>query len=271
MYVGNAGTAPSIYLASGAAVESQGPPMIRGLVLQSPILSIYRAAYPSIKSTYAGDMFVTDVNMTKVRSPTLIVHGKADTMVPCTHGITLYEKSLWTVKPLLLEGAGHNNIETDYAKPLHECLRAFIGTTSLDMYDKQRLSSTTATQDSRPAPHAGFARASRASLTPKKQTSIPSTKVAPSRPVILSRRQSALIPANTDAKLPRGAYASHHRRSSSSTKIVDKMLMCGGQQRRKDFPLPHGIQKKERGPHGQKWTPRTQGAGPPPQGGSWLT
>ncbi len=62
----------------------------------------------------------------KVDSPTLIIHGTADEVVPYEHGRELFEKAGRPWKFASLENAGHNNIECDFMDDLLSTLRSFL-------------------------------------------------------------------------------------------------------------------------------------------------
>ena len=63
--------------------------------------------------------------VSKITSPTLIIHGTEDEVIDFSHGLALYERCPKAVEPLWVEGAGHNDIEL-YSQYL-ERLRRFIG------------------------------------------------------------------------------------------------------------------------------------------------
>jgi len=99
-----------------AAPAGRRPPLppFRGLVLQSPLLSTYRIAFPW-RVSLPGDQF-RNVDMARLvdGSPVLVVHGTEDCVVPCWHGQALLRRFApeWRAPPLFVEGAGHNNVET---------------------------------------------------------------------------------------------------------------------------------------------------------------
>ncbi|GAB5365403.1 hypothetical protein AAMO2058_001054800 [Amorphochlora amoebiformis] len=135
VYGRSLGSAPAIHIASGGGMR--GPPQIRGLVLQSPILSVYRAGHPNLSTLLIGDMFVNIDKIGLVQTPTLIIHGVDDDLVPFEHGRQLYEKSTWAVPPLFIKGAGHNNLESHYGEILNRTVREFVVEGALALYEKK--------------------------------------------------------------------------------------------------------------------------------------
>ncbi|KAF4699869.1 hypothetical protein FOZ63_015367 [Perkinsus olseni] len=96
------GSGPSVHLASITAV--------RGLILQSPVLSIFRVGL-RFRYTLPGDSFLNIDKMEYVRCPVYVIHGTDDEIVPLWHGKALYELAKHSVTPFWVEGGGHNNLE----------------------------------------------------------------------------------------------------------------------------------------------------------------
>ena len=84
----------------------------RGLVLQSPLLSAYRIAFPFRFSLF-GDSFKCVDMAALLRVHVLLVHGTRDAIVPIWHSHVLLRLIPHTLleEPLFVEGAGHNNVE----------------------------------------------------------------------------------------------------------------------------------------------------------------
>lgn len=100
------GTAPSVYLATQTAV--------RGIVLQSPMVSIYRIPF-HLRFTLPGDVFANIDKIGNVCCPVFIIHGTRDEIVPCWHGQGLYEvcvKKGTAYGAYVVEGGDHNNLES---------------------------------------------------------------------------------------------------------------------------------------------------------------
>ena len=103
------GTGPSCYLAhrlSKAGVD------LGGLILQSPLLSVYRVVL-DVRFTFYGDRFPNIDYMKSVNCPVLIIHGVSDEIIPFWNGESLFLAipEEWRARPLWVFGAGHNDIE----------------------------------------------------------------------------------------------------------------------------------------------------------------
>lgn len=80
-----------------------------GLVLISPIMSVYRVRLPA--PIFPGDRFPNLERMPDVSCPLLVVHGDSDRVVPAKHGRRLHQAHPGPDKNILLiPGAGHNNL-----------------------------------------------------------------------------------------------------------------------------------------------------------------
>ena len=123
------GSGPSCYLAhrlSKAGVD------LGGVVLQSPLLSIYRVLL-DLRFSFYGDQFLNIDFIESINCPVLVIHGTSDEIVPFWNGETLFLAipEAWRAKPLWVRGAGHNNIENILSKnPLRNeyfvALRDFV-------------------------------------------------------------------------------------------------------------------------------------------------
>ena len=100
-------------------------PKCRALILESPFLSCVKTVC-NTKFTFWFDMFRNEVNLKQCSVPTLIIHGKCDTVVPFYHGLTLYHQCQCASDFLWLEHAGHNNIDTTYRDELFHKLKFFL-------------------------------------------------------------------------------------------------------------------------------------------------
>lgn len=114
------GTAPSTYLASITPV--------RGLILQSPMLSIYRVPF-HLRYTLPGDILCNIDRVPNVRCPVMIMHGTRDELVPCWHGHKMYEicknKGL-QADAYIVQNADHNNLEIQAGDAFYEKLKQFL-------------------------------------------------------------------------------------------------------------------------------------------------
>lgn len=114
------GTAPCTYLASRTPV--------RGVILQSPMLSIYRVPF-KLRFTLPGDLMCNCDRVRQVRCPMLIMHGMRDELVPWWHGYRLYElrrrKGLDCEK-FIVPHADHNNFEQQAGDEYKFRMEAFL-------------------------------------------------------------------------------------------------------------------------------------------------
>lgn len=124
LYGRSLGSGPSCYLA-------EKYPNIGGLILQTPLNSVYRVII-DFRFTLPGDMFPNIDRIKRVKCPLLIIHGTRDEIVPITHAQDLYRAAGSAVKfELYVEGAGHNNIESVSGPVLFGTLQQFIDAISL--------------------------------------------------------------------------------------------------------------------------------------------
>lgn len=114
------GTAASTHIASITPV--------RGLILQSPMLSIYRIPF-HLRFTLPGDICCNIDRVASIRCPVLVMHGTRDELVPCWHGHKLYEMFKRKGNPCeayIVANADHNNLEIQAGDALHERIRQFL-------------------------------------------------------------------------------------------------------------------------------------------------
>ena len=113
IYGRSLGSGPSSYLAE--RLSKKGTPAA-GLILQSPLLSVFRVAF-EFRYTLPWDMYPNIDRIAHVTMPIFIIHGTKDEIVPFWNGEELFLacKPKYRAKPYWVEGAGHNNVET-YSK-----------------------------------------------------------------------------------------------------------------------------------------------------------
>jgi len=119
-YGRSVGTAPSLHLAALTAV--------RGVILQSPMVSIYRIPF-RLRFTLPGDVFANIDKVSSVCCPVFIIHGTRDEIVPVWHGQTLYEackRHGIAYDAYVVEGADHNNLEVQAGDAFYDRLRHFL-------------------------------------------------------------------------------------------------------------------------------------------------
>lgn len=118
------GTGPSTYLAH--KLSEQGV-RIGGLVLQSPLLSVYRVAF-NFRFTMSGDMFPNIDRIVEVACPVFVIHGVRDEIVPFWNGEELFLNIpvYWRAEPFWIRNSGHNNIESSASEELFRRFREFL-------------------------------------------------------------------------------------------------------------------------------------------------
>jgi fermentation-respiration switch protein FrsA (DUF1100 family) len=124
LYGKSLGTGPTCWLAEKLCVSDT---RIGGVMLQSPILSIYRVAF-NFRFTLPGDMFANVDRIKSINCPLMIIHGTKDEVVPFWNSEILFINSLiqWRGKPLWVDQAGHNNIESTLQNEFYIKIREFF-------------------------------------------------------------------------------------------------------------------------------------------------
>lgn len=84
---------------------------VGGLILHAPFLSVFRVVIDP-GCTLPGDKFVNVDILPMVRSPTILIHGTSDQIVPFHHSERLFEAipNEYQARPLFIEGMSHNNV-----------------------------------------------------------------------------------------------------------------------------------------------------------------
>lgn len=111
LYGRSLGSGPSCYLAAETSV-AHDEPTVGGLILHAPFLSVFRIVLES-GCTLMGDQFPNVDYIPNVETPTLLIHGKVDKVVPSHHSQTLYDKMQeeYRTPPLFIDEMGHNNVQ----------------------------------------------------------------------------------------------------------------------------------------------------------------
>jgi fermentation-respiration switch protein FrsA (DUF1100 family) len=120
LYGRSVGCGPSCHLASKTAV--------RGVVLQTPCMSIYRVPF-HFRFTLPGDLFTNIDKIDKMCSPVYIIHGTRDEIVPCWHGQAMYEafhKRGLAFEPYWVDGADHNGLEAHAGERFYERFTQYL-------------------------------------------------------------------------------------------------------------------------------------------------
>ncbi|KAF8821666.1 putative alpha/beta hydrolase [Cardiosporidium cionae] len=98
---------------------------LRGLILQSPMLSILRIVL-RLRISLPWDMFCNIYKIRHVACPIFIIHGKDDDIVPVYHGMDLFLSSKSAVMPYWVEGGKHNNLEDRNLFDLNFYIQEFL-------------------------------------------------------------------------------------------------------------------------------------------------
>lgn len=105
-YGQSVGSGPTVYL--GAKV-----PNLAGLILHAPLMSGMRVLNPNLKWWPSwADVYPNYLLMSKVKCPTLIMHGREDEVIDISHGKVLHKLSKNAVDPLWPEHYNHQNLES---------------------------------------------------------------------------------------------------------------------------------------------------------------
>lgn len=120
LYGRSIGTAPSVHLAGITAV--------RGVILQSPMMSILRIPF-RLRFTLPGDVFSNVDKIGDVCCPVFIIHGTRDEIVPVWHGLHLHDicvKKQTAHDAFFFEGGDHNNLEQQAGDAFFDRLQQFL-------------------------------------------------------------------------------------------------------------------------------------------------
>jgi abhydrolase domain-containing protein 17 len=120
LYGRSLGSGPSTHLAAktaltakeGAEYGSEDGP-VGGLILHAPFLSVFRVVVDTGCTLY-GDKFPNVDIIPMVKSPTILIHGTSDQIVPFNHSERLYQSIPieCRARPLYIEGMSHNNVHS---------------------------------------------------------------------------------------------------------------------------------------------------------------
>jgi fermentation-respiration switch protein FrsA (DUF1100 family) len=94
---------------TGAAIELASRRPIGGLIVQSGFTTAFRVL--THVTLVPFDKFRNIDKISRVRCPVLVMHGRADGVIPLGHGLKLFERANTPKMSLWIEGAGHNDFE----------------------------------------------------------------------------------------------------------------------------------------------------------------
>jgi abhydrolase domain-containing protein 17 len=115
LYGRSVGGGPSVDLASRKPIG--------GLILENTFVSTFRVA--TRVTLFPFDKFNNIAKIKNVRSPVLIMHGKADEIIPFWHGEKLFATANEPKRFLAIEGAGHNDFKLVAGEEYEQALAEF--------------------------------------------------------------------------------------------------------------------------------------------------
>nr|WP_313890014.1 MULTISPECIES: alpha/beta hydrolase [Nostoc] len=106
----------------GSAVNLAMQKPVAGLIIESSFISAFQVIVPFRILPF--DKFPNLENIKKVKCPILVIHGKADEIIPFAHGEKLFNAAISPKLSLWVEEANHNDLfwvaEEKYQKTLQE-------------------------------------------------------------------------------------------------------------------------------------------------------
>lgn len=106
----------------GSAVNLAMQKPVAGLIIESSFISAFQVIVPFRILPF--DKFSNLENIKKVKCPILVIHGKADDIIPFAHGEKLFNAAISPKLYLWVEEANHNDLlwvaEEKYQKTLQE-------------------------------------------------------------------------------------------------------------------------------------------------------
>nr|WP_293347864.1 MULTISPECIES: alpha/beta hydrolase [unclassified Microcoleus] len=109
----------------GPAIDLAARQSVGGLVVESSFVSVFRVL--TRIPLFPFDKFVNIDKIGKVRSPVLVLHGKADRVVPFWHGEELFAAAKEPKLNFWVDRAGHNDLMEVAGDRYATTLRRFAG------------------------------------------------------------------------------------------------------------------------------------------------
>ena len=110
-------------LGGGPAVDLAARRPVAGLVLQSTFMSVYRVV--TRWRLLPFDQFENLRKLPRVACPVLVMHGRADEVIPFRHGEALYAAAPGRKAQLCVDGAQHNDFTAVAGERYWQALREF--------------------------------------------------------------------------------------------------------------------------------------------------
>jgi len=121
LYGKSIGTCPTCYLA--------GRHRFRGVMLISGLASGSRVLFPTTKFSPMDMLYFNNIGrLAHSKSPTQVVHGTHDEVIPFSNGHDLHAacSKYHPLPPAWIDGATHNNLETVHSVAYMRAFRAFL-------------------------------------------------------------------------------------------------------------------------------------------------
>ncbi len=102
---------------------------IAGLILVSPLTSgkdQAKATGLGLVSFLAGSSFNNIDKVENITCPTLVIHGTDDRVIPYRMGVNIYNEIQSKKTMVTIDGAGHNNISTEFQQEYWEAVSSFV-------------------------------------------------------------------------------------------------------------------------------------------------
>ncbi|CDR96047.1 Abhydrolase domain-containing protein [Babesia bigemina] len=112
-------------IGSGPAVHIALHRPVLGLILQSPVASVYRVRFHRLPFSMPGDIFRNIDKVQNLNVPTLILHGTEDETVPLVASQQMALK-ISEVYCRWIKGASHNDMDGKYVIYVEQALQEFF-------------------------------------------------------------------------------------------------------------------------------------------------
>lgn len=116
-------------LGTTVAIHTAQGKNIGGMILVSPLTNAQEmgaAAGMGSFSVVAGSAFDNIGKVSNIQCPTLVIHGTADQVIPYSMGVRIHQGLNVPKKLVSLEGAGHNDLSTDFQQQYWKPISGFL-------------------------------------------------------------------------------------------------------------------------------------------------
>lgn len=111
------------------AVNTTQDIVIGGLILVTPLTSgkaHANAGSLSLLSSLAGNSFDNLSKIKNIKSPIMVIHGTNDRVIPYFMGKEVFDAAMSKKEFVTIGGAGHNNLQDDYAQQYWSAILSFL-------------------------------------------------------------------------------------------------------------------------------------------------